>query len=362
MKKKQINTVICTAACIGMMTCLLSCRGAGSSASEPSVTNPTEERTPSEDESKEPESNSEEESNPGTQSVVQTILFTPPEGFEEEAVDSRVLYSPDYETDHSFISVSRLNSDVSIFLMNQDSYAQYLSEVYQKELDIKPSIVIENQTIMTIDGLAALYCKYTVSQDGQEYYQVMEYTIQADYNYQVIFADGSDGYQWEKAFTESAKTISAILKETPSIGEDLYRDLTWYESDDFRIAMIPDMELEEDASSLITYTKKEQSIVLSVNRELFSDLEEKLPSDSSVEEYAAFALKGSGAEDSLETDYYGNLSVIYMRSSGEEKDTVYYIVFRKEKDGFWTFQFSCPEDQSETYLEQFALWASSIQF
>lgn len=356
------------AAYIGIMTCLSSCRSTGPSGNESSDINRTKEESTSdsEHESKTQESSGTEESDPGdkVQSVVQTILFTPPEGFEEEAVDSRILYSPDYETDNSFISVSRLDSDVSVFLMNQDSYAQYLTEAYQKELNIKPSIVIEDQTIMTINGLAALYCKYTVSQDGQEYYQIMEYTIQADYNYQVIFADGSEGYQWETAFTESAKTISAILEEKPSTGDDLYGELDWYEADGFRIAMMPGMELEEDTSSLITYTKKEQSIVLSVNRNLFSDLEKELTSDSSVEEYAAFALKGSGIEDSLDTDYYGNQSVIYMRSSDseEEQDTVCYIVFQKNEDSFWLFQFSCPADQAETYLGQFALWASSIQF
>ncbi len=360
-KKKRMHVVLYGPMLLGAVMLASSCQRGTSGSFGPSIWDNSQETLP-ESTSEEPSTTpGSEETDAAVQLVVQNILLTPPEGFEEETEGTRVLYSPDYADDNSFISISRQASDLSVFLMSQDAYTAHLTEEYQTELNRTLSIEMESQTITTVDGLAALCCKYTIYQEEQAYYQMIEYTIQADYNYQIVFADGSEGFQWEEAFEDAAQTISVILEEDGAAEGGLYQDLTWYEADGFRIAMASGMEEGDSLASFVTYEMEDGAVSLSVNRESLTDLE-GLDSDASIEDYAAFMLEGSGMEDRLDTDYYGNQCITYMRTSEEENDTVCYLVFQKEGENAWTFLFSCPAEEAETYLEQFALWASSIQF
>lgn len=96
-----------------------------------------------------------------------------------------------------------------------------------------------------------------------------------------------------------------------------------------------------------------------IEEEAFATLEALGYSITTEEDYAQLILDAYQLNGIVETDEYGNVYIAYTEEI-QGTTVAYYAFFDKGEYSFWTTTFMCLEAQAQRYLDDFHLWASTI--
>lgn len=131
--------------------------------------------------------------------------FELPEGFEESEEADNMYVTKRYPIDASTISYIEMEEDISQQLLTKETFKEQTEESLKQIYDEDVALVVDEFEHIRISGYPAfrILCHYTVG--GVEMTQ-LEYAINADRSYMVIYSQTSD-YDYMEAYEASAGTI-----------------------------------------------------------------------------------------------------------------------------------------------------------
>lgn len=135
----------------------------------------------------------------------QGCTFDIPEGFEESEDVDNMYVTKRYPIDASTIYYTVMEGDISLQLLTEESFVEQMEEELLKTYDQEIEIVVDSFEHTEISGYPAfrILCHYKV---GEVEITQLEYAINADKSYMVIYSQTSD-YDYMDAYEASAATI-----------------------------------------------------------------------------------------------------------------------------------------------------------
>lgn len=137
--------------------------------------------------------------------VTKGCTFDLPEGFEESEDADNMYVTKRYPIDASTISYIEMEEDISQQLLTEETFKEQTEESLKQIYDEDVALVVDAFEHIRISGYPAfrILCHYTVG--GVEMTQ-LEYAINADRSYMVIYSQTSD-YDYMETYEASAETI-----------------------------------------------------------------------------------------------------------------------------------------------------------
>lgn len=285
--------------------------------------------------------------------AIVSLYLQEPDGFLQDP-SGMYLWSPNYPTDPSFISITASPANEAILQNTAEDYEAILKTMYAALLGEGATATVESLEQTEVDGFPALQLTYTM-ENGETKYQIVEYDIVADQNYAIGFADATGG-DWSEAFTATAASIDFL--KAGEIATPNYSGLTQYDLDcGLSIKMNEGFQVSdmENASGFLESERAAFMVILDDYASLSSLGYGK---SLTLEQYAALV------QEAYETgafglDPLGNLFTTFVEDSGDT-EIYYYVTVKQTESGFWTCIFYCYSDDQSAYQNRFPLWASSI--
>lgn len=282
-----------------------------------------------------------------------SLYLQEPDGFLLDP-SGMYLWSPDYPTDPSFISITASPADSELLQATAEDYETILKAMYAALLGVNATANVEALEQTEVDGYPALRLTYSM-ESGDIKYQFVEYDIVADQNYAIGFADATGG-SWAAAFAATAASID-LLQDGETATPD-YSGLTQYDLDcGLSIKMNDGFQVSDlkDASGFLV---SQQAAFMAILDDYDSLSSSGYGKDTSLEQYAALVQEAyqTGA---FGLDPLGNLFTTLVEDS-EDTELYYYITVKQSESGFWTCIFYCESSDQSAYQNRFPLWASSI--
>lgn len=281
-----------------------------------------------------------------------TLYLQEPDGFLQDP-SGMYLWSPDYPSDTSFISIAASPANEAILQSTAEDYETILKTMYAALLGDGASVTVESLEKAEVDGYPALKLTYSM-ESGDTKYQFVEYDIVADQTYAIGFADATGG-DWAEAFAATAATIDFL--EPGEFAKPDYSGLTQYDLDCGLSVKMNDGFQVSDVENASGSLESERAAFMAI-----LDDYDSLPSSDSgnltLEEYATLVQEVYETGD-FGMDPLGNLYTTFVNDSGDAA-LYYYLTVKQSESGFWTCIFFCYSDDQSAYQNRFPLWASSI--
>lgn len=135
----------------------------------------------------------------------QGCTFDIPEGFEESEDVDNMYVTKRYPIDASTIYYTVMEGDISLQLLTEENFVEQMGEELRQTYGEDIEIAVDDFERIEISGYPAfrILCHYKV---GEVEITQLEYAINADKSYMIIYSQTSD-YDYMDAYESSAATI-----------------------------------------------------------------------------------------------------------------------------------------------------------